>query len=103
MEVPNALACLSANLDPRKYDLLGVSPGDDVFLAETFSLLTSKVAELSDFASQIDDRNTMMSIANGVNRVRRVQLLSLTVFWRLLVQHFAISVLPKEQELIPEY
>ncbi len=50
MEVPNALARLSANLDPRNYDLLGVGPGSDL-MAENCSLLTSKTAEPSDFAS----------------------------------------------------
>jgi hypothetical protein len=50
VEVPNALARLSANLDPRNYDLLGVGPGSDL-MAENCSLLTSKTAEPSDFAS----------------------------------------------------
>jgi hypothetical protein len=50
VEVPNAPSCLSANLDPRNYDSLGVGPGSNV-LAENCSLLTSKVAELSDFTS----------------------------------------------------
>jgi hypothetical protein len=68
---------------------LGVGPGSNV-LAENCSLLTSKVAELSDFTSWIGDRNAMMSIANGVDRLRRVQFLSLTVFRWLLVQPFAI-------------
>ncbi len=43
-------------------------------------LLTSEVAELSDFASQIDDRNAIMSIAKGVGCVRHMQFLLLTVF-----------------------
>ena len=30
MEVPNAFACLSANLDPRNYDSWGVGPSNDV-------------------------------------------------------------------------
>jgi hypothetical protein len=50
VEVPNAPSCLSANLDPQNYDSLGVGPGSNV-LAENCSLLTSKVAELSDFTS----------------------------------------------------
>ena len=50
VEVPNALACLSVNFNPRNYDLWGVGPGSDVTAANR-SLLTSKVAELSDFAS----------------------------------------------------
>jgi hypothetical protein len=89
VEVPNVLDCLLANLDHRNHDLSGLGTGSDV-LAENCSLLTSKVAILSDFASGIDDRNVMLSIANGVDRMRCVQFLSLTVFRRLLVQHFAI-------------
>ena len=89
VEVPNMLARLSANLNPKNYDLSGVGPSNDV-LAENCSLLTSKVAELSDFTSQIDERNAMLSIANGVDCVRCVQFLSLTVFHQLLVQHFSI-------------
>ena len=89
VEVPNALAFSSANLDPRNYDSSGLGPGSDV-MSENCSLLTSKVAELSDFTSQIDERNAMLSIANGVDCVRCVQFLSLTVFHQLLVQHFSI-------------
>ncbi len=66
VEVPNALARLSANHDPRNF------------------------AELSDSASRIDDRNIMNSIMNGVDRVRCVRFLLLNVFRRLLVNHFAI-------------
>jgi hypothetical protein len=29
-EVPNAIAKLSMNLDPRNYDLSGMGPGEDV-------------------------------------------------------------------------
>ena len=79
VEVPNALARLSANLDPRNYGSSGVGPRSDV-MAENHFLLTSKIAELSDFASWIDDRNAIMSIANGVDCMRRVQFLPLTVF-----------------------
>jgi hypothetical protein len=50
VEVPNALACLSANLHPRNYDSVGLGHGSDI-MAENHSLLMSKVAELSDFAS----------------------------------------------------
>ena len=66
VEVPNALAFSSANLDPRNYDSSGLGPGSDV-MSENCSLLTSKVAILSDFASGIDDRNVMLSITNGVD------------------------------------
>ena len=91
VEVPNALARLSASLDPRNYDLSGLGPGSDV-MAENYSLLTSDVVELSDFVIRIDDRNSMLSIADGVDRVRRVQYLSLNVFRHLLVNHFAILI-----------
>jgi hypothetical protein len=64
--VPNALAHLSAILYAKNYDLFGLGPGSDV-MAENCSLLMSKVAELSDFASHIDDRNVMLSITNGVD------------------------------------
>ena len=50
VEVPNMLARLSANFNPKNYDLSGVGPSNDV-LAENCFLLTSKVAELSDFTS----------------------------------------------------
>ncbi len=89
MEVPNALARLSANLDPRNFDSLGLGPGSDV-MAENRSLMKSKVAEKSDAASRIDDRAIMMGITNGVDRVRSVCYLSLNVFRRLLINHFAI-------------
>ena len=89
MEVPNALARLSANHDPRNFDSSGVGPGSDV-MAENRSMLRSEVAELSDSASRIDDMNIMKSITNGVDRVRSVRYLSLNVFRQLLVNHFAI-------------
>ncbi len=43
MEVPNALACLSLNHDPRNYDSSGFGPGTDV-IAENRSILTSELA-----------------------------------------------------------
>jgi len=61
-------------------------------MAENYSLLTSDVVELSDFVIRIDDRNSMLSIADGVDRVRHVQYLSLNVFRHLLVNHFAILI-----------
>jgi hypothetical protein len=89
VEVPNALACLSSNLDPRNYDSSGLGPGSDV-IAENCSLLTREVAELSDVAKRTDDRNVMLRISNSVDCMRRVQNLSLIVFRQLLVNHFAI-------------
>jgi hypothetical protein len=89
VEVPNALARLSANLDPRNFDSSGVGPGSDV-MAENRSLLRSEVAGVSDSSSRIDDMNIMKSIMNGVDRVWSVRYLSLNVFRQLLVNHFAI-------------
>ncbi len=89
VEVPNALARLSANLDPRNFDSSDLGPGSDV-MAENHALLRSKVAELSDSASRIDDSTIMMGITNGVDRVWSVRYLSLNVFCWLLVNHFAI-------------
>jgi hypothetical protein len=89
VEVPNALTRLSANLDPRNFDLSGVGPGSDV-MAENRSLLRSEVAAVADSASRIDDMNIMKGIMNGVDRVRSVRYLSLNVFRQLLVNHFAL-------------
>ncbi len=85
VEVPNALARLSANLDPRNFDSSGVG-----VMAENHSLLRSEVAAASDSASRIDDMNIMKGIMNGLDRVRSVHYLSLNVFRQLLVDHFAI-------------
>jgi hypothetical protein len=66
VEVPNALARLSANLDPHNFDSSGLGPGSDV-MTENRALLRSKVlVELSDSASRIDDSTIMMGITNGV-------------------------------------
>ncbi len=65
VEVPNALARLSANLDPCNFDLSGLGPGSDV-MAENHSFLISEVAKRSDSARRIDDRTIMMGITNGV-------------------------------------
>jgi hypothetical protein len=89
VEVPNALARLSANLDPRNFDSSGVGPESDV-MAVNHSLLRSEVATVSDSASRIDDMNIMKGIMNGVDRVRSVRYLSLNIFRQLLVNHFAI-------------
>ena len=88
VEVPNALARLSANLDPHNFDSLGLGPGSDV-MAENRSLVRSKVA--ANVASCcIDDRAIMMGITNGVDCLRSVHYLSLNVFPWLLVNHFAL-------------
>jgi len=80
---------LSANLDPRNFDSSGEGPGSDV-MAENRSILRSEVAALYDSASLIDDMNIMKGIMHRVDRVRSVRFLSLNVFRRLLVNHFAI-------------
>ncbi len=79
-DIPTALACLLVNLDARNYDSLGLGPGDDV-IGETRSLLTRELEEDVDITNQISIRE---------DRVRSVQNLSLAVFRRLLVNHFAI-------------
>ena len=80
VEVPNALARLSANLDPHNFDSSGLGPGSDV-MTENRALLRSKVlVELSDSASRIDDSTIMMGITNGVYCIRSVCYLSLNVF-----------------------
>ncbi len=88
VEVPNALARLSANLDPRNFDSSGLGPGSDV-MAENCSLVRSEVAA-NAASCCIDDRAIMMGITNGVDRLRSVCYLSLNVFHRLSVNHFAI-------------
>jgi len=80
---------LSAYLDPLNFDSSGVGLGSDV-MAENRSILRSEVAALSDSASLIDDMNIMKGIMNGLDHVRSVCFLSLNVFRRLLVNHFAI-------------
>ena len=59
-------------------------------MEENRSILESDVAARNDSASLIDDMNIMKGIMNGVDRVRSVRFLSLNVFRRLLVNHFAI-------------
>ena len=71
VEVPNALARLSANLDPHNFDSSGLGPESDV-MAENRSLMRSEVVEKSDAASCIDDRAIMMGITNGVDCVQSV-------------------------------
>ncbi len=75
-EVPNALARLSENLGPRNYDSSGLGPGLDV-IGETRTIFTQEIREHP--GDDVDE-----------DRVRHVQFLSLAVFRRLLVNHFAI-------------
>jgi hypothetical protein len=81
VDVPNALARLSTNLDPRNYDSTGLGPGLDV-VDETRIMMNR------DFGEREEDITREIEI--GEDRVRHVRHLSLAVFRRLLVNHFAI-------------
>ena len=81
VEVPNALACLSRNLDPRNYDSSGMGPGLNV-VEETRDCMNPDLRE--------SDEVTTWEMELGEDRVRHVQHLSLAVFRQLLVNHFAI-------------
>ena len=82
VDVPNALARLSTNLDPRNYDSTGIGPGLDI-VDET------RITMNSDFGER-EDEDITREIEIGGDRVRHVRHLSLAVFQRLLVNHFAI-------------
>ncbi len=81
VDVPNALAHLSTNLDPRNYDLPGLGPGLDV-VYETRTLMNREFGE--------SEENTIREMMIGEDCVRHVWHLSLAVFQHLLVNHFAI-------------
>jgi hypothetical protein len=81
VDVPNALARLSTNLDPRNYDSTGLGPGLDL-VDETRTIMNR------DFGEREDDITREIEI--GGDRVRHVRHLSLAVFRRLLVNHFSI-------------
>ena len=81
-DVPNALARLSENLDAWNYDSSGLGPGLDV-IGETRTIFTQEIRE--DAGNEV-----LKQICVGKDRVRHVQFLSLAVFRRLLVNHFAI-------------
>ena len=81
VDVPNALARLSTNLDPRHYDSTGLGPGLDV-VDETRTIMNC------DFGEREED--TTQEIEIGGDRVRHVRHLSLAVFRCLLVNHFDI-------------
>ncbi len=66
MEVPNALACLSLNHDPRNYDSLGFGPGTDVIVEKRY-ILTSELAGISYSMQDLTDTNTISCITNGFN------------------------------------
>ena len=81
VDVPNALARLSTNLDPRNYDSTGLGPGLDL-VDETRTIMNR------DFGEREDDITREIEIDG--DRVRHVRHLSLAVFRRLLVNHFSI-------------
>ena len=81
VEVPNALARLSRNLDPRNYDSSGMGPGLDV-VEETRNCMNRDLSESEEV--------TTREMELGEDRVRHVRHLSLAVFRQLLVNHFAI-------------
>jgi hypothetical protein len=81
VEIPNALARLSRNLDPRNYDSSGIGPGLDI-VEETKTCMNQDWGE--------SEQATTREMDIGKDRVRHVWHLSLAVFQRLLVNHFAI-------------
>ena len=81
MDVPNALAHLSQNLDPGNYDSLGLGPGLDV-VDKTRTYMNQDLGEGEEAMTQ--------EMEIGQDCVQYVRHLSLTVFRHLLVNHFAI-------------
>jgi hypothetical protein len=81
-DIPIALARLSENHDPRNYDSSGLGPGLDV-IGERRTIFTKEIRD--DAGDEV-----LKQICVGEDRVRHVQFLSLAVFRRLLVNHFAI-------------
>ncbi len=81
LEVPNALARLSRNLDPQNYDSSGMGPGLDV-VEETKNCMNRDLRESEEV-------NTW-EMELGEDWVLHVRHLSLGVFRQLLVNHFAI-------------
>ena len=75
--IPNALARLSLNLDPRNYDSSGMGPGPDV-VGEIYH------PPLDDG----DDNNEPENVQSSC--VRNLRHTSLSVFCRRLVEHFQI-------------
>ena len=71
VDVSNALARFSTNLDPRNYDSTGLGPGLDL-VDET------RIMMICDFGEREED--TTREIEVGGDRVRHVQNLSLAVF-----------------------
>ena len=80
VDIPNAIACLSCNLDAQNYDSSGLGTGLDV-IVERRTLFTK---------DNMEDANIMKYILIGEDCVQSVQYLSLAVFRRCLVNHFAV-------------
>ena len=78
--IPNVLARLSLNLDPRNYDSSGMGAGSDV----VGEILVEKRGRLTWDNGDGDDDNVQSS------RVWSVRHTSLSVFRRHLVEHFQI-------------
>ena len=81
-DVPNALTRLSENQDAWNFDLSGLGPGLDV-ISETRTIFTQEIRD--DAGDEV-----LKQICVGKDRVQHVQFLSLAVFRRILVNHFAI-------------
>jgi hypothetical protein len=81
VDVPNALARLSRNLDPQNYDYSGMGPGLDVY-EETRNCMNRDLS--------LSEEVTTREMELGEDRVRHVRHLSLAVFRQLLVNHFAM-------------
>ncbi len=79
--VPNALACLSQNLDLRNYDSSGMGPGLNV-VCETRTCMNRDLGDTEEA--------TIWEIEIREDCVQQVRHLSLAVFRRLLVNHVAI-------------
>ncbi len=75
VEVPNVLACLSANHDPCNFDSLGFGPKTDV-IVEIRSIMTSELAGNRNVLQDLFDSNTISCITNGFKCVQSVQFLS---------------------------
>ncbi len=81
VEVPNALARLSRNLDPRNYDSSGMGPGL-VVVEETRNCMNQDLS----LSEEVITREMEL----GDDPVQHVRHLLLVVFRQLLVNYFAI-------------
>jgi len=81
VDVPNAPAHLSTNLDPHNYDSSGLGPGLDV-VDEMRTLMNRDFGESEEATTQ--------EMVIGKDCVQHVRHLSLAAFQCLLVNHVAI-------------